>query len=236
MFEPLQAAIAAQYVAFRSPRPRVVTGCPCCTTPAELAALVAAPREALAPGALERYAAKAMTTMGSVADFRYFWPRLAELAVEGRLLTSVETVFGKPAYGQHHIWPEEEREALRGLAAALGTWLAAEEVDADLVDTWACAIGRLSEGLDDPRRFLGPLLGDSPPARANLRALVEANEATARRKRRLTNAFWDSAPRGAALVLDWLLTEPRAVEAARALAAEAVERYGVVPRREPDDG
>jgi hypothetical protein len=229
MFEPLRTAIAAQYAAFRALRPRVVTGCSCCTSPDDLAALVAAPREELGAGALAFYAHKAMTTVGTVEDFRYFWPRLAELALDAQFLTSTETVFGKPAYGAHHAWPAEEQEAIRSLAAALGAWVAAEELEPDLVDSWVCAIGLLSEKLDDPRRFLSPLLADAPVAWGNLRALVEWNEDTVRRKGRLASSFWENAPEGAALMLDWLQTEPRLIEAARAVMTEKVERYGFVP-------
>ena len=229
MFEPLRTAIAAQYAAFTAGRPRAVRGCSCCTTPAELAGLVAAPRETLAPGALERYAAKAMTTIGSTEDFRYFWPRLAELAVEGRLLSTAETVFGKPLYGHHRAWPAAERAALLALAAALGTWIAAEEMEPDQVDSWVCVIGLLSETLGDARQCLAPLLADTPTARAALRALVDWNRDDLRRKRRLANAFWDNAPDAAALVADWLRTEPRAIEAERALVAREAEEFGIIP-------
>jgi hypothetical protein len=229
MFEPLRAALVAQYAAFKAPQPRAVTGCSCCTTPTELTGLVATPREALAPGALERYAAKAMTTIGSIDDFRYFWPRLAELAAEGRLLSSAETVFGKPLYGHHRAWPAPERAALLALAAALGEWIATEELDPDQVDSWVCAIGLVSETLCDVRQLLAPLLADTPTARAALRALVDSNRDDLQRKGRLANAYWDNAPEGAALVAGWLRTEPRALETARALVAEEAEQFGIIP-------
>jgi len=230
MFEPLRVAIATQYEAFTVGRPRAVTGCSCCTTPAEFAGLVAAPREALAPGALRHYAAKAMTTIGTTEDFRYFWPRLAELAFEGRLLGSVETVFGKPLYGHHRSWPAEERAALIELSAALAQWVAAGEMDPDQVDSWVCAIGLLSETLEDLRPRLAPLLADTPAARAAVRALVEWNRDDLRQKGQLANAFWDQAPEGAALLADWLRTEPRAIETERALVAEEAEQLGIIPR------
>lgn len=232
MFEPLRTAIAAQYAAFRATRPRVVTGCSCCTRPNDLAALVAAPREELSAGTLAFYAHKAMTTIGNVEDFRYFWPRLAELALDAEsnaLLTSTETVFGKPAYGEHHTWPAEEQEAIRALAAALGEWIAVTELEPDQVDSWVCAIGLLCEKLDDPRRLLRPLVSDVPIAWANLRALVEWNEESIQKKGRPSSAFWENAPEGSARMLEWFRTEPRAIEAARALMTERVERYGFVP-------
>src|SRR5678815_394285 len=82
-FEPLALALAEQYEAFTAPRPRSIEGCSCCTTPQQLAALVATPREELAASALDFYARKAVTTVGGTAELRYFWPRLAELSIAG---------------------------------------------------------------------------------------------------------------------------------------------------------
>jgi hypothetical protein len=229
VFQPLRDAIAAQYESFRAPRPGVVRGCACCTTPKQLAALVAAPREALGPAELDFYARKAMTTVGTSEDFRYYWPRVAELAIRGELLTDTEVVFGKPLYGAHYTWPLEEQRALTRLATALGERLAAEELEPSGVDMWACAIGLLSERLEDPRGFLRPLLAEAPAAWANLRSLLEWNREDLRKKRRLTNAFWENAPASASFVLDWITSEPRAVDAARALALESAERYGTTP-------
>ena len=228
MFEALQAAIAAQYAAFTAPRPRDVEGCACCTAPEEIAALIAAPREALSAQDLDFYARKAMTTVGTVPDFRYYWPRVAELALTGQLLTDTEIVFGKPLYGAHHTWPAEERAALRQLAAAIGQWLAAEEQEPGDVDMWVCAVGLLAERMADPRVLLAPLFGDSPAAWANLRALVDWNRERMQKKHRLGNAFWESAPESAALLFEWLTTEPRAHEAARANAQESAALYGTV--------
>lgn len=216
MFEPLRKAIAAQYTAFRAPRPREVPGCACCTSPDELAAMVAAPREALGPRELDLYARQAISTIGSRADFRYYWPRLAELAIGGELLTDTEVLFGKPLYGAHHTWPVEEQDALQQLATGIGLWLAAEPLEPGDVDMWVCSIGLLAENITDPRGFLAPLLTDSVAAWANLRALVDWNTGSVRKTSRLTNAFWENAPESAARVFHWITTEPRAIDAYRA--------------------
>jgi hypothetical protein len=229
MFEPLASAIAAQYEAFQAPRPRVVEGCSCCTTADELRRMTERPREALAAGALDRYAAKAMTTIGTSNDFRYYWPRLVELKTADQLLTCTEILFGKPRYGQHHTWPSQERAAMRRLGTALGEWIGAEELEFDQVDSWVCAIGLLMENLTDPRPLLEPLLADSSAAWANLRLFVESNEEAVQRERRLSNSFWENAPQNAARVREWYETEPRVREAARALAQELAELYGTSP-------
>jgi hypothetical protein len=229
MFDLLREAIAAQYAAFRAPRPRHVEGCVCCTAPEQLAALISGPREALGAPELDFYARKAMTTVGTTADFRYYWPRLAELTLQGALLTDTEIVFGKPLCGTHHGWPAQEQEALKQLAAAIGQWLATEEQEPSDVDMWVCAAGLLSEHLADPRDLLVPLLGESAAAWANLRALADWNREEVRKKRRLVNAFWENAPENAARLLEWLTTEPRVREAARANALESAALYGTVP-------
>ena len=66
MFEPLRAAIVAQYEAFGAARPQTVVGCEYCTTPGELRALVAKPREELGARELDFYARKALTTNAHV--------------------------------------------------------------------------------------------------------------------------------------------------------------------------
>jgi hypothetical protein len=110
MFKPLREAIAAQYLAFAAARPDDVRGCACCTTSQQLAAIVSAPREVLGAAELDFYARKAMTTVGTVADFRYYWPRLAELALTDEILTDTEVLFGKPLYGAHYTWPKAEQD------------------------------------------------------------------------------------------------------------------------------
>jgi hypothetical protein len=227
MHQTLRDAIDAQYAAFPTTRPRTVEGCPCCTSPEQLAALVAAPREALGAATLDFYARKAMTTVGSQAEFRYFWPRLAELAIDGELLTDTEIVFGKPVYGDHHTWPPAERAALIRLASALGEWLGAEELEPSAVDEWVCVIALLAENVADPRDFLRPLLAATPAAWTNLRSFVDRNRDRMQRKGRLSNQFWDSAPKGASLMIEWLSSEPRAVEAARALDTAMAKLYGM---------
>ena len=73
-----------------------------------------------------------------------------------------------------------------------------------------------------------PILATTAPAWANLRGLLQWNADPMRRKRRLGNGFWMSAPDSAAVLYDWFSTEARAQDAVRALAQESSALYGTV--------
>jgi len=225
-FEPLIRAIAQQYETFATPRPLDVEGCECCTTPEELAALVAVPREQLSAAALDFYARKALTTVGDQIEFRYFWPRLAELAIAGEFETDREVVFGKPHYGEDQTWPTVEQNALVDLARALGQWLGAEPFEESEVSEWVCSIGLLVEGLADVRPFLSPILEPTSTASANLAAFIGWNRPDIETKGRLSNAFWQSAPQSAAAVLEWYSSDARVQDAIYAMDLESAKLYG----------
>ncbi|WP_412026814.1 hypothetical protein [Deinococcus yunweiensis] len=79
----LLATLPALEAAFADvPRPTRVMGCTnCCISPEELEVLSTTARDDLDAEALSSYANNAMGTVGSEADFRYFLPRLLQLAV-----------------------------------------------------------------------------------------------------------------------------------------------------------
>jgi hypothetical protein len=232
-FEPLVRAIATQYEVFTAARPRQIAGCEGCATPQEVAALLAVPREELSATALDFYARKAISTVGGEAELRYFWPRLAQLAIAGAFSIDHEIVFGKPLHGRDWTWPANERAALVELARALGQWLGSDEFDGD-ADVWVCSIGLLVEGLTDIRPILSPLLETTSAASANLSALVDWNRSSIEEKQRLTNAFWSSAPASAASVLAWHAEEPRVRQVIREIDVRSAELYGTpMPARPP---
>ncbi len=77
--------------------------------------LHATPLRQLGEEELRRYVFKAMTTWGSVDDFRHLLPRLVELFIlqAGRTLFEPEIMFGKLRYGRWTTWPIDEQIALR---------------------------------------------------------------------------------------------------------------------------
>lgn len=92
----LEQAIEKLYAAFGDvPKPKHIEGCPCCTKPSELAALVQTPLRLLSEQELDKYAHKALSTIGNEHDLMYFTPRILELHAQDKLLCSPEITFGK---------------------------------------------------------------------------------------------------------------------------------------------
>jgi len=210
----IEAAVEELYAAFARPTPRVVEGCPCCMSEAQLRTLVETPLRELTSDQLREYTALVLLTVGSADDLRHFWPRMVELAVGGERYPDLEIVFGKPTLGGWREWPAREQAATERFVDAVMEEMAETEHDPFDVDSWVCAFGRLLEdGL--PLR-LAPLLRDTPAAGANLSGLRSLNlRRTAGGKP--SNWFWSDAPRAAAELTAWLRSDA---------VAEALARQG----------
>ncbi|MFI5493994.1 hypothetical protein [Actinoplanes sp. NPDC051859] len=83
MTTPLPAAIDTLYDAFADyRRPSSLDYCECCFEEEERRAVLATvPVRELPAATLRRYAANVLLTVGGVDDFRYFLPRILEIAV-----------------------------------------------------------------------------------------------------------------------------------------------------------
>jgi hypothetical protein len=197
MASEINLAIQELYAAFSRPQPpKEVHGCPCCTTAAEVEPLTRVALRELSPEQLEAYASKALTTIGTVDDFRYFLPRVFELAVNGGLQTAKEILLDKPAYGHWRTWPAREQAALERFAAALAGTFATQVYEDYELDAWVCGLGHLLEDLPDS---LAPLLTSAASAAENLVRLYELNRGDLKRGT-LWNAFWRDCPRAAQLI------------------------------------
>jgi len=98
----------------RYPCPDVIESCPCgCTKPDAIAHLVALPlRELRLPDLLD-FCFSALTTQGSINDFRYLLPRLLQGISEEPCGCNAEILFGKLDYAKWLTWPEDEIAAVR---------------------------------------------------------------------------------------------------------------------------
>jgi hypothetical protein len=117
----LRSTIQGLYKAFnRYPRPSKIKYCPCgCTKPEEVLPLFAGPLVDLEFDSLGNYSFSAMTTQGSVNDFKYFLPRLLEGVAQEPYGYNPEILFGKLRYGKWFSWYEEEILGVRAYLMAL---------------------------------------------------------------------------------------------------------------------
>lgn len=210
MSESLAAAINSLYAAFaRVTRPSAIDYCQCCFTPEdERAVLTDMPVRQLPAEALRPYAANVMFTVGGVDDFRYFLPRLLEIACgEGFSWPDFESVVGRLRFAEWSSWQDEKRDAVHNFLAALWANALASGPDEEDVDTVLCAIGNAE---DDLKPYLTEWASaltrppERPAAAAQLRSLLDSGYRSDRNRRRLTNAFWRDRDRQAEQVITWL--------------------------------
>jgi len=117
----LEDAVNSLYKTFaRYPRPQTIEFCQCgCTKPDATAVLVVAPLCDLRFSDLADYSFRAMTTQGSLNDFRYLLPRLFQGITEEEYGYNPETLFCKLDYAKWITWPKDEVDALREFLCAL---------------------------------------------------------------------------------------------------------------------
>ena len=168
--------------------------------------------EHLTAGDLERYAFKAMTTWGSVEDFKHFLPRVLELAAAGAFGASVdvEVIFSKLEYADWIEWSEGERAAVDDYLRALWLDLLSRYPHPLESDVCLCAIGN---AVDQMAFYLHAWsAAEACPPMLHLADFVDANVGPVYGKRQtavLRNAFWDDRPEQAKQVSDWLLDPAR---------------------------
>lgn len=137
-------------------------GCPCCVAESDKQRIAGKPLRMLGGADLDHYAFKAMTTWGTVADFKHFLPRIMELLAANALLTDIFVVLVKLSYGEWHNWPEKEQQAVRTF---LSVWWEALPDNAYLIREAFIEIHTLT-------RDLHPLLKSWGSGPHYLRALV----------------------------------------------------------------
>lgn len=112
----LAQAVENLYVAFAGvPKPTGIDACPCCLDEDEIRVVLQAPLRDLSADELQSYAASVLYTVGSWDDFRYFLPRLLELASQGALIwPDAELMVKRVSYGlaQGNTLGDAEQAAL----------------------------------------------------------------------------------------------------------------------------
>jgi hypothetical protein len=154
--DPLNAAIDRLYATFAHvPKPTTIEGCSHCWYPSEDEALLApVPLRDLPADTLRPYLASVLSTIGSEADFRYFLPRLLEIAcTTGFNFPELDHVISRMAIAGCADWVPEERQAIRALEDLLWTRTLATYPSDVSADDLLFAIGMVE-------RDLGPFLDE----------------------------------------------------------------------------
>ena len=175
-------------------RPDAVRGCPCCTDEAETCALLARPLRELTADDLDRYAWKAVTTMGTPADLTYFFPRLVELLVTDELGADTEVVLAKLEF-VYDAWPHLRRRAVDELLQAVLMRALARNV----ADPWICGCAL---GTTDAAARLAAALDAAAPS-AGLAAWAGRNSDESGDPD-LLNGYWSDHDPGAVVLSAWL--------------------------------
>lgn len=147
----LQQAIDAAYRAFAPyPRPTSLDASPLRDADEILRTLTSAPLRDLTDEQISPYAGWALTTVGSVWDYKHFLPRILEQAVLERAWVGVEpaVIASKLDMASWRTWPAAEQAAVSDVFSA--AWaqtreMHPDEADADAED-WLCGMAAL--GLD----------------------------------------------------------------------------------------
>jgi hypothetical protein len=110
----LSGAIDGLYLAFERYRlPSHVDGCPHCVDDTDHAKIHSSPLRQLCSDDLAMFAFKAMTTWGSVEDFKHMLPRIFELqATDRHWGVDLFVTLGKLDYGKWKTWPPEEQSTV----------------------------------------------------------------------------------------------------------------------------
>lgn len=105
-----QDALEALYREFAAPVPRIIEGCPCCLEKRGTDVLLATPLRDLTGQMLWSYVSGLFYTVGSERDFRYFLPRILEVAsIDPGNSNGAEIVLTKLSLANWHAWRPEEQ-------------------------------------------------------------------------------------------------------------------------------
>lgn len=212
MNNELSFAVEGVYRAFSSvPKPSVIEGCPCCIEDKEVSVLLSKPLRKISPTELSSYASSVFLTVGSVADFRFYIPRILEIAVtESMWWPDPEVIGASLASAGWQDWTEQERQSLAQLFDVVFNQLIEDAGGSDL-DAWLCAFARSGLSLE-------PFLKKFAARPDAVLRLYEWNAGKIL-EGCLTSGFWDDAPFGVIELLAWFRTP--------SISAVVHESYGV---------
>lgn len=119
MTNELKIAIENLYLTFSIyPFQSTMAGCPCCVSDLDKKNIHVKQLRDLNEEDLSKYAFKAMTTWGDLADFKHFLPRIFELLATTNFPVDSQIVLGKLEYGNWNEWPQAEKVGIQQFLVA----------------------------------------------------------------------------------------------------------------------
>jgi hypothetical protein len=197
--QTVQNTIEQLYRAFaKNPRPRHIDGCPCCIDKKEIHVLLAKSLRAITPQELASYASSAFLTVGEVADYLYFLPRILEItATDSSWWPNPEVTGRAIRSADPDSWTDTQRSALNQYLEAV-ICSVIESGDYHRLDDWMCAIARM--GFD-----VMPYLRQIAKSPAAVLAYFEDNVGSLPRNK-LSNAFWELPCPAHDAIVNWFFS------------------------------
>jgi hypothetical protein len=210
-YSSLEVAIKALYRVFARYKIREpITGCSHCSNDEDDARLRSKPLRQLDGNDLERFAFKAMTTLGTVDDFKHFLPRLFQIAAEEGDVggTDFEIVLGKLDYGKWRKWRPEEQDALEEFFGALWHHLLNDVNSPVTANSFLSAMSQVADSID---AYLTDWhQHNALPAVCRLIEFIDWHADSVLRNKDAFGIFWNQNRRAAREALEWLVSEKTA--------------------------
>jgi hypothetical protein len=196
---PLENAIKGLYGAFgATPKPHHIDGCPCCMARKQIGVLLGKSVRLITPQEMGPYAASAFLTVGDVADYLYFLPRILEItATDSSWWPTPEVTAIAIRSANLDSWAHTQRTALYDYLKAVVS-NAIQPSHYHELDGWMCAIGRM--GFD-----VRPFLDEIAKCPEAVLDYFETNAASLPRNK-LTNAFWEQPCPAHDAIVDWFFS------------------------------
>jgi hypothetical protein len=212
----LEDAIEGLYRAFRAKsKPQHIEGCPHCIDRKKIGVLLGKSLRLITPQELAPYASSAFLTVGDVADYLYFLPRILEITATDPLWWPDPEVTGRAIRSANlDSWTAARRTALSDYLKAVVS-NAIQPGHYHELDGWMCAIGRL--GFD-----VRPFLDEIAKCPEAVLEYFETNAESLPRNK-LANAFWELLCPAHDAIVDWFFSPE--------IARIPFEAYGCVLTR-----
>ena len=213
----LENAIEDLYAAFSTvPKPQRIEGCPCCINEKKIEVLLRKDLRELAPDDLSSYASSAFLTVGSVADYLYFLPRILEIsALDTSWWPDVEITGRAIKNSDRAGWTHGQRQALdEFLAAVFEAVIQAGE--GYQLDDWMCSLSQI--GVE-----VGPYLERIARSGEAILAFFESN-VTKLPSGKLANPFWELPCPAHDQIVEWFYSHE--------IAKVPFDAYGYLMDRE----